>query len=132
MNDIIESDITEIVKTLNQLFIDNGVYIDSNSKQCCDCGKIKPLSDFSKELGIENTNRCSDCRFIYKSRIDLQRKLYLFISDTYPLKEDIPENLMSIREEVIKNKVNSIIKPEHIKMRAILMKLNKKLNNYNP
>ena len=113
------SDVTDIVKRLNKLFDDSGVYIDENTKKCCDCGKILPISKFSGILGYTCVDRCDDCAEMTKAYWAIKVDIRTFLQDS-------GFEYWEAEELTLK-----VIKPEHIKIKAMLMKLRKKIKQLN-
>lgn len=113
------SDVTDIVKRLNQLFDDSGVYIDENTKKCCDCGEILPITKFNGILGITCVDRCDDCA-------DMTKAYWMIKSDIRGFLQNAGFEYWEAEEIAIK-----AIKPEHIKTKAMLMKLRRKIKQLN-
>lgn len=113
-------DISSIVNRLNNIYEEKKIHINENTKKCITCGKIKPNSNFIEVSGQICTTRCTECR-------DIMSAFWMLTSK---VKDFLNKETGFIDNE--RNKIISkiIIQPEHIKLRAILIQLNRKIKNY--
>lgn len=62
----------------NRVFFDNGVLL----KKCCDCNKIKPVSEFSRRRR-NYAFHCKDCKSIWAKKRNVERRALGPDSDAY-------------------------------------------------
>jgi predicted RNA-binding protein YlxR (DUF448 family) len=110
-------DISSVVKRLDDLFYTQ--ISDTNNRICIKCGNSKPDSEFIKwRVGVKSQgdvfttgNYCLDCNDLQNADKYLKEQLTKF---------EIEENIKLKMEEIPK---------EYIKLKAILLKINRKITN---